>query len=100
MTDASRGAAPPHHVIFEPRRGLNRTEAARYYGISPTKFDEMVQDGRAPKPIRIEAYQLLARDLDRAKLASITRTISFDEIVPTAKAILDGGVRGRVVVEI
>ena len=54
MTDASRGAAPPHHVIFEPRRGLNRTEAARYYGISPTKFDEMVQDGRAPKPIRID----------------------------------------------
>lgn len=53
-----------------------------------------------PKPIRIEAYQRLARDLDRAKLASITRTISFDEIVPTAEAILKGGVRGRVVVEI
>ncbi|MFC3693530.1 MDR family oxidoreductase [Chenggangzhangella methanolivorans] len=53
-----------------------------------------------PKPIRIEAWGRLARDLDREKLASITKTISFDEIVPTANAIIDGKVRGRVVVEI
>lgn len=36
-------------------RGLNREQAARYIGISPTKFDEMVKDGRMPKPIRIDA---------------------------------------------
>jgi acrylyl-CoA reductase (NADPH) len=53
-----------------------------------------------PKPIRIEAWGRIARDLDREKLASITRTIGFDEIVPTAEAIIDGKVRGRVVVEI
>jgi len=53
-----------------------------------------------PKPIRIEAWARLAKDLDREKLASITKTIGFDEIVPTAHAILDGKVRGRVVVEI
>jgi acrylyl-CoA reductase (NADPH) len=53
-----------------------------------------------PKPIRVEAWGRLAKDLDRAKLASITRTIGFDEIVPTAQAILDGKIRGRVVVEI
>jgi len=53
-----------------------------------------------PKPIRIEAWSRLARDLDRDKLAAMTRTIGFDDIIPTAEAILDGNVRGRVVVEI
>jgi len=53
-----------------------------------------------PKPIRIEAWDRLVKDLPREKLAAITRTIGFDEIVPTAKAIIDGKVRGRVVVKI
>lgn len=53
-----------------------------------------------PKPIRIEAWGRLAKDLDREKLKSITRTIGFDEIIPTAHAIIEGKVRGRVVVEI
>lgn len=53
-----------------------------------------------PKPIRIEAWRRLAQDLDRDKLKAMTETIAFDEIVPTAKAILEGKVRGRVVVEI
>ncbi|WP_020185544.1 MDR family oxidoreductase [Methylopila sp. 73B] len=53
-----------------------------------------------PKPIRVEAWGRLAKDLDRAKLAAMTKTIGFDEIVPTAEAILEGKVRGRVVVEI
>lgn len=53
-----------------------------------------------PKPIRIEAWGRLAKDLDRAKLAAMTRTIGFDDIAQTAEAILEGKVRGRVVVEI
>ncbi|GLK80718.1 MDR family oxidoreductase [Methylopila turkensis] len=53
-----------------------------------------------PKPIRIEAWGRLAKDLDRAKLAAMTRTVGFDDIVPTATAIVEGKVRGRVVVEI
>lgn len=53
-----------------------------------------------PKPIRIEAWARIAKDLDREKLAAITKTISFEEIVPTAQAIVEGKVRGRVVVEI
>lgn len=36
-----------------PPRGISRVEAARYVGISPTTFDEMVRDGRMPKPKRI-----------------------------------------------
>jgi predicted DNA-binding transcriptional regulator AlpA len=38
----------------QPRRGLRRVEAAIYIGISPTKFDEMVKDGRMPRPKRMD----------------------------------------------
>ena len=36
-----------------PRRGLSHVESAIYVGVSPTLFDEMVKDGRMPKPKRI-----------------------------------------------
>lgn len=36
-----------------PPRGLSRAQAAAYIGVSPSLFDEMVQDGRMPKPTRI-----------------------------------------------
>lgn len=38
-----------------PPRGLSREEAARYIGVGPSKFDEMVADGRMPKPKRIDS---------------------------------------------
>lgn len=37
-----------------PPRGMSREEAARYVGIGTTKFDEMVKDGRMPRPKRID----------------------------------------------
>ncbi len=42
-------------VMTQPRRGLRRVEAALYIGISPTKFDEMVKDGRMPRPKRVDS---------------------------------------------
>jgi len=36
-----------------PPRGLSRDEAARYIGVSPSKFDEMVSTGLMPRPKRI-----------------------------------------------
>jgi acrylyl-CoA reductase (NADPH) len=54
----------------------------------------------APKALRLEAWERLARDLDRDKLATMTTTIGLPEVVETGRAILDGKVRGRVVVEI
>lgn len=38
-----------------PPRGLSRTEAAAYVGVSPTLFDEMVRDGRMPRPKQVNA---------------------------------------------
>jgi acrylyl-CoA reductase (NADPH) len=53
-----------------------------------------------PKPRRIEAWRRLASDLDRAKLGQITSTIPFAQVFEAGQAILDGRLRGRVVVAI
>lgn len=48
-------------------RGLAREAAAQYVGISPTKFDELVADGRMPAPKRIDTRKVWDKDaLDRA----------------------------------
>jgi predicted DNA-binding transcriptional regulator AlpA len=45
-----------HQVCPPPTsRGLNRQGAADYVGVSPSLFDQMVADGRMPKPKRINA---------------------------------------------
>ena len=59
-----------------------------------------VESVNCPKSKRIEAWNRLVHDLDHKKLESITRTISFEDIIPTANALLEGKVRGRVVVEV
>jgi predicted DNA-binding transcriptional regulator AlpA len=49
------------------RRGLSRTDAAVYIGLSPSKFDELVNDGRMPKPIAIDSRKVWDRhELDAA----------------------------------
>ena len=53
-----------------------------------------------PMPRRLAAWARLARDLDRGLLASMTRTVPFDQVFEVGAAILKGEVRGRVVVEI
>ncbi len=54
----------------------------------------------APMAKRERAWARLAQDLDRAKLASVTHTHRLDEVPQLATDILDGKVRGRVVIEI
>jgi excisionase family DNA binding protein len=54
-----------------PRRGLSRVEAAMYVGISPSKFDELIADGRMPGPRRIDGRKVWdLRELD----------LSFDDL--------------------
>jgi predicted DNA-binding transcriptional regulator AlpA len=43
----------PDQIAYAPR-GLSRDDAARYVGVGPTKFDEMVADGRMPRPKRVD----------------------------------------------
>jgi predicted DNA-binding transcriptional regulator AlpA len=35
-------------------RGLSRAQAAAYIGISSSKFDQLVSDGRMPRPVPID----------------------------------------------
>jgi predicted DNA-binding transcriptional regulator AlpA len=54
------------HQRVEPR-GLSRSEAAAYVGISPSLFDEMVKDGRMPSPKCINARRVWdRREIDDA----------------------------------
>ena len=53
-----------------------------------------------PKEKRIEAWQRLAKDLDMSHLELITREIGLSDAIPTAKALLEGKVKGRVIVNV
>jgi predicted DNA-binding transcriptional regulator AlpA len=46
--------APDHRERAYAPRGLRREAAADWVGVSPTKFDELVKDGRMPKPKRVD----------------------------------------------
>ena len=59
-----------------------------------------IESVMAPKARRVEAWGRLARDLDRAKLASMTVTRPLADVLALAPEILAGRVRGRVVLEI
>ncbi len=54
----------------------------------------------APRALRVEAWNRLARDLDPARLDAITREIALAEAIPAAGEILAGKIRGRLVVNV
>jgi predicted DNA-binding transcriptional regulator AlpA len=60
MTDAKhrRGDALPRSL---PPIGLSREVSAAFIDVSPSKFDEMVKDGRMPKPKHIDARRVWSR---------------------------------------
>ncbi|HJW40194.1 MAG TPA: MDR family oxidoreductase [Rhizomicrobium sp.] len=65
-------------------------------GISLLGIDSV----QMPKPRRIQAWNRLAKDLDPAKLASMTHTIPLSGVRKAAEDILAGKIRGRLVVEV
>ena len=52
-----------------------------------------------PRQDRIDAWARLARDLDVSLLPLISREIGLSEVVETAHQLMDGQVRGRIVVD-
>ena len=54
----------------------------------------------APKALRMKAWQRLANDLDPALLETIATEIALGEAIAAAADLLDGKVRGRVVVDV
>ncbi len=53
-----------------------------------------------PRPLRLEAWARLARDLDGSKLDTVSREIGLSETISSAQSLLDGQVRGRLVVDV
>lgn len=54
----------------------------------------------APQPVRLQAWSRLATDLDLDKLASATSMVALAEVPRIAEQVLQGQVRGRVVVDV
>ncbi|MBU4531430.1 MAG: oxidoreductase [Hoeflea sp.] len=63
-------------------------------GVSLLGIDSVM----APLALRQEAWSRLVQDLDIAKLEALSSEVGFDGIVDAAHAIIDGKIRGRVVV--
>ncbi len=64
-------------------------------GVSLLGIDSVM----APKTARIAAWKRIANEIDHSKLSAWSTTIGFDGIIGAAGDILDGKIRGRVVVE-
>jgi acrylyl-CoA reductase (NADPH) len=64
-------------------------------GVSLLGIDSVM----APKELRLEAWRRIATDLDHQKLGRLSTTIGFDGIEAAARDIVEGKIRGRVVVD-
>ncbi len=53
-----------------------------------------------PRLERLEAWRRLAQDLDISKLATISKEVGLTELLPLAAQMLNGELRGRVVVDV
>jgi len=65
-------------------------------GVSLLGIDSVM----APKQRRITAWERLARDLDAGVLDSVAREIGLGEAIASAGELMDGKVRGRIVVDV
>jgi acrylyl-CoA reductase (NADPH) len=59
-----------------------------------------IDSSQCPGVVRREAWRRIANELDREKLDAMTTSVPFDNVRETAADIVEGKVRGRVVVEI
>jgi acrylyl-CoA reductase (NADPH) len=65
-------------------------------GVSLLGIDSVM----CPFPLRQEAWRRLETDLDRAKIAAMVNEIGLDEVIAAGRRIVEGKVRGRIVVKI
>ena len=54
----------------------------------------------SPRPDRLEAWRRLGIDLDVSKLEMISTEISLADAIPTAAKLINGEIRGRVIVDV
>jgi predicted DNA-binding transcriptional regulator AlpA len=83
FSPTSRATSTGQLSVLVPR-GLQRLAAAGYIGISATKFDQLVSDGRMPKPRCIDNRKVWDRfDVDAAfaELPSEAEANPWDTVV-------------------
>jgi acrylyl-CoA reductase (NADPH) len=65
-------------------------------GVSLLGIDSVM----CPLPLRQEAWRRLETDLDRSKIAAIVSEIGLGDVIAAGRRIVEGQVRGRIVVKI
>jgi len=65
-------------------------------GISLIGIDSVM----CPLPLRQEAWRRLETDLDRGKIAAMVSEIGLGEVIEAGRRIVEGQVRGRIVVKV
>ncbi|HXQ84060.1 MAG TPA: MDR family oxidoreductase [Xanthobacteraceae bacterium] len=65
-------------------------------GVSLLGIDSVM----CPLPLRIAAWRRLETDLDKAKIAAMISEIGLDDVIAAGRRIVEGQVRGRIVVKI
>jgi acrylyl-CoA reductase (NADPH) len=65
-------------------------------GVSLAGIDSVM----CPRPDRLEAWRRLGIDLDVSKLEMISTEISLADAIPTAAKLINGEIRGRVIVDV
>lgn len=66
----------PHSLV---PIGLSREVAAAFIDVSPSKFDQMVADGRMPKPKRIDGRRVWDRTKIERAFANLPGDEEFEE---------------------
>jgi acrylyl-CoA reductase (NADPH) len=65
-------------------------------GVSLLGIDSVM----CPLPLRQEAWRRLAADLERSRIAAMTSEIGLADVIAAGRRIVEGQVRGRIVVKI
>jgi predicted DNA-binding transcriptional regulator AlpA len=92
LPDNLKAARVKSDAISYPPRGLSRDEAARYVGVGSTLFEEMVADGRMPRPKHINSRTIWDRvALDIAFTSLPDKDSGLQELLERSKR--DGGKR-------
>ncbi len=65
-------------------------------GVSLLGIDSVM----CPLPLRREAWRRLETDLDRGKIAAMTNEVGLADVIAAGQRIVEGRVRGRIVVKI
>jgi predicted DNA-binding transcriptional regulator AlpA len=64
-------------AAMRPRRGLDHDEAVIFVGVSESTFDNMVDDGRMPKPVELDGevvWDLVQLDRAMDRLMGLRRS--------------------------